>query len=358
MLRLMWRLIGHDLRHRRVRLLLMALAVFGALTTYVLFGAILGDVAAQAMQLWRTDNPYDLVVSGEVSGLLASVGHSRGVVRVDSIRSATAIVENEETSLLTLEGSSLFSLDFVQGGAPQSAEEVAIPAAWAERWGKRVGEEIAVLPLVAGAEGSSLRISGLLSDRSHVPTQPLLSGEGMQQVAPQAETQLLVALDGKVSLDSVRRDLLALAAGIRVASMDDQYAGVQAGSSLGDLLLSSMRFLVLIIAAASMGVLIHLTQRELAYQSGVLRAMGLRQFWLVATPLVQGLLVFLVGGVLSYLATLLWARSAGISRSAVADLFWGQAGLFIGLGLVLVAVSGISFARKPVTELLRDVWGR
>lgn len=360
MWRLIYRLVVWDLKHKRTRLLLMTLAIFGALSTYVLFGAILNDATAQTMQMWRTDSPYDLIVDGAVEDLADVVFGCRGVRWVSTVRIVNVVLGSIDTTVFTPGEKSLFVLDCESGSPPARPDEIAMPSSWAASLGKMVGDSINVLPMRVGAEAKMLRISGLLSSKTGVPEQAVLTPAGIASLDPSAKQRLLVALDGKVSINSAKNDILGLSRNIQVQSATDQYAGVQSGMGIADMLLSSMRSLVLVIAASSMGVLIHLTQREQAYQSGVLRAMGLRRTWLIAAPLTQGLIVFLAGGALSFAAVGLWARSAGLlsGMTTVTSLFFGQAGLFICLGLIMVAVSAISFAYKPITVLLNDIWGK
>lgn len=336
----------------------MILAIFAALTTYVVFGAVLDNAATQAVQLWRSSMPYDIVVDGNVERFSESVLKRRGVVTVDAVQICDVILGSYNVTLLALGEDSLFVLDCEEGKPPVGANEIAIPAAW--NLDVLVGDSISVLPLTPGAEASVFTVSGILSGKQGVPQQPVVSTEAMRSFDSEIRNRLLVALDGKVDIDAAAKSIAALSRQIQVSTAADQYAGVQQGTSIVAMLLGSMRLLILVIAASSMGVLVYLTQREQAYQCGVLRAMGLRRTWLLAVPLAQGLIVFLVGSALSYVALIMWARGANRLLGAVdvTSLFVSQARTFILFGLAVIAFSAWSFVSRPITGLLRDVWGK
>ena len=358
MWRLLLRLIRAELGDKRGRAALMILAIFAALTTYVVFGAVLNSAATQALQFWRSSMPYDIVVAGRVEGLRDSVLNCQGVVTVDVVQLCDVILGSRSVSLLALGESSLFALEWEAGREPVSADEIAIPAAW--NLDVKVGDSISVLPLSQGAETRVFSISGILADKQGVPTQPLVSAEAMQSINAKISQRLLVALDGKVDIEVAEKNIAAISRQIQVSSSADQYAGVQQGTSMTDILLGSMRALVLVIAASAMGVLIYLTQREQAYQCGVLRAMGLRRVFLLVVPLIQGVVVFIIGSALSYVALTVWARFTDWLPDTVdvTELFVSQAKTFILFGLAVIFFSAWSFSEKPITELLRDVWGK
>lgn len=363
MLGLIMRLIAWDFTRKRARLGLMIMTIFATLTTYIVFGAILDDVATRAMQMWRTEAPYDITVRGpNVSSFTENIRTFRGVVQVHEVETVEVIIGSSQLSILALGSNSLYVLEFVEGGAPTQVDHMAIPVTWATSIGLTIGTTLRILAIEPGAEARTFTICGFMADKSRVPQQALILPEAALILGSgvSRKTTLLVALDGKVKIAGVKNDIQLLSRNLDVVGADDQYSGVQGGMGFADVLLSTMRGLVLVVAAAVMGALTHLAQRERAYQNGVLRAMGLARGWLLVAPMVEGLAVFALGGSLAFLLLPLIAKPLGLlaGSQSIVSLFWSQAGIFMGLGLGFVAVSALTLAYRPITSLLRDAWGK
>lgn len=360
---LIYRLVVWELTRKPGRMLLLTLAIFGALSTYVLFGAILEDVSTQAMMMWRTEFPYDIMVEGAaVERLEAEILAVQGVIRVDPVTGVDVIIGSSPTTVLALDERTLFVLEYSEGAGPVLHDEIAIPESWLSGSDLKVGSTLRVLAAEMGSEPKWFTISGLLADKTRVPQQPIIAPVGVPELSRGAslKKRLLVVLDGKVKVDAVKNAIHGMPGGLKATSFDDQYAGVQGGMGLADTLLASMRVLILVIAASAMGVLTHLAQRERAYQSGVLRAMGLSRSWLMVAPLLEGLIVFTLGSALAYAVLPLLARPLGLlgGDTTITSLFFDQAGFFVGFGLLMVVITSLTFTFRPITSLLRDVWGK
>jgi len=357
----MWGLISRlvlwDLTRKKARLLLMVLALFGTLTTYVLLGAVFDDIIARTMLIWR-QGPYDLVVTKapEDGALLNDIRGINGIIRADAARSLPVLAGVQETQLLSLDRGALLVRNVVEGVLPERADEIAVPLPWSEHFSIKIGDEITILPIVRGAEAKAFIVSGFLAASVQ---QVVVSPLGMESFS-QADPILYITLDGEVKLDAIKNEIWKLTPSSQVNTIGDHYGGVQVGVIIANGLSSIMRFLILVIVVSSMGVLTYLTQREQAYQSGVLRAMGFSAGWLLVAPLTEGLLVYSVGGILSFMVTAFFSKSLGLLSGGITTLgeFFGHAGFFIIFGLGVIAISSRSFAQRPIPDLLRDIWGK
>ena len=240
MLGLIMRLMAWDFARKRARLGLMVLTIFATLTTYIVFGAILSDVATRALQMWRTEDPYDITVRGpNLSSFTGNIRTFRGVVQVDEVETVQAIIGTSQLSILVLGSNSLYVLECVEGVAPTEVDQIAIPITWAKSGGITVGTKLRVLAIEPGAEAKTFTICGFLADKSRVPQQALILPEAALILGRgvSRRSTLLVALDGKVKIAGVKNDIQLMSRNLEVVTADDQYSGVQGGMGFADVLL-------------------------------------------------------------------------------------------------------------------------
>jgi predicted lysophospholipase L1 biosynthesis ABC-type transport system permease subunit len=143
-----------------------------------------------------------------------------------------------------------------------------------------------------------------------------------------------------------------------ITAYDEQYEGVARASSPADLTAAAIRSCVLVVSVASVASLLNLSQKERAYQSGVLRAMGMGKGWLLVPPVIEGLLTSVVGVLGARLVLERTHSYLGLTRAALVRGFLSDSAWFVGIGFGVVVFTTLTFAFRPVTSLLRDTWGK
>ena len=349
-----------DMGRNIYRLALMVLAVVGALTTYTFLGLVFDDISVQAMVQWRGDWPFDITMRGAgVADIEAEVRQLTGVVHVERALLVDVIIGQGMSSLLTPGPSSLLELELSEGIAPRTFEEIALPKTVAESLGLRVGDMLNLIP-IGSTTIHRLVVSGILASKTGVPPMPVITEEGSRRLSTINTDVILVNLDGKVNLHRTRDALAVLAPRAEIRMRDLHYEGVQQGMGLSETIVSAVRLLVLCVTLCSVAALFFLMQRERAYQYGVFRAMGLKRFWLLVPPLLEGLLVMTIGFLVSALLVYPAAGMVGVVKpfdTLLQELFT-QARQFTLLSVGLTLALTLFLAHQPIIDLLRDPWGK
>jgi hypothetical protein len=344
----------------RARTLIMVCVVAAGLTTYVILGAIMRDISALASLGRRFEQPWDLVAAGPGAHSIASeVRGIEGVLVAAKAYVAQGIMQSTKCNFVAFDEPDPFSTEYEAGGAPVSAEDVALTRERAQTIGVELGSEVLILPL-GETEPISFRVSGIIASKSGNLADSQLSPQGAAKLSRDIskDASLLIVLDGAVSIDAVRSAIRTLAPDLTVTLLRTQYEGVRSGAGLAGVLVASMRSLILLVSAASVAALSYVSMRERARQLGVLRAVGSTRTVLLGITGFQALFAVLVGTAISAgLASLLNLRLQLQSASAWSSFPQDAGKIGLVVMIVVIAVSR-SVHSRSIRSLLTDSWGK
>lgn len=356
------KLLAWGLVRNRGRTVIMIVTVFCALSSYILLGTALSEMAEDVAQGMRSDWPFDVTVEGRVTPEQeASVRALRGASHVEAVRYCEVFVGPAVQKVLTVPGkNTALVIELEAGSLPMSDREIVMPALLADAYGFGVGDELRLVGQRPGDPPQDYRIAGVLSGKSRVLTMPLLTEAGMARIRPGENylNHLLIQLDGKVDLDDFVSKLESLLPRTAIRVEQEAYENAQEGRSLSDSLVIALRGLILMITATSLGVLFYLSQRSGAYQTGVLRAIGVQRVWLLFPSICLTVLIFAIGFPLTALALPLIASQVGLQSSPVALLqsIYQDGGLYLLVGVLSTIAVNWQFLSLPVPRLLKDAW--
>jgi hypothetical protein len=363
----MWlplQLAVNDLRRRRSRVALSVFTLAFALASYTLLGCIIGEMRYQAGQMWRQHHPYDAFVQvSRANAELSRVKALTGVAIAEAALTVDVVMSYGPTPVMVVDRASrILTYELESGELPAAADEVALPASLARSSRVGAGDMINVLP--AGATASTARIqmevSGLLSDKLGVPRLPVVSLEGATKLGltnPEPNV-LLVVLDGRVEPAAALKQLESALPAAKVTVYREQYERAASNMSIADTMAAALRLLLLAVTSAAVAALFHLAERERAYETGVLRAMGMRIATLLARAGLGAAAVVVVGCIGG--VGLAWA-AAGLLDVPIAQLRQGVAAdilVFAAVAMGVTLVTSGGFAGRGIGSLLRDAWGK
>lgn len=362
MLALAAKLLQWNVLRNWAQTLIMVLAIFGSLSSYVLLGTALTEMSGAVAQVMRSDWPFDLTVSGIFSDEeQQSIAELAGIYHLEVIGSSNAYVLAHPQTVITLpeEGSRLI-VELSAGNLPTDEREVALPGDLALQLQLEVGDQIELMANHRQAVAETYAVSGILSTKSGVLKTPLITESGLQRLLPTGELtrSLLIQLDGKADLERmasrIRRGFPQLTVTIDAAG----YEQMQSDFNMSDALVMGLRGLILIITAASLAVLFYISQRSGSFQTGVLRAIGVKKPWLLLPALLQTLLIFAIGFGLTALVLPNVAMSLGLlsSRAMLLTSLRQDMGLYLLVGLISTLVVNLQFLGFSIPRLLKDAW--
>jgi len=361
MLGLSGKLLLWNLARSRGRTLIMIVTVFCALSSYVLLGTALSEMADSVVQAMRPGWPFDVTVEGRVGqDEISSVQAMEGVRHVETARSATVFLGPtlQEVLSVPLTGTA-FVLELDSGRLPTEVNEVAVPALLADAFKLSVGGRVRLVGQRQGAIAQEYEVVGVLSGKAGVLAIPLLTQEGIALIRDGENylNRMLIQLDGNVNLDTFSKKLGTLVtATIKLEA--EGYETVQQSRSLSESLVLMLRSLILMITAASLGVLFYLSLRSGAYQTGVLRAMGVQRIWLLLPALAVTLFIFVLAVPITALLLPVVAARIGLhaDQAVLLRTLTRDVGTYVIVGLLSTLVINWRFLSMPVPKLLKDSW--
>jgi len=127
---------------------------------------------------------------------------------------------------------------------------------------------------------------------------------------------------------------------------------------LAELITASLRVVILIVLSASLAAVVYMTQRERAYECGVLRALGLTRVGILLPPLIEGVGVLVLASALAVVVMPGLTSLLGIETSmGLRDVLRPIVVVSV-TGLVVIVCCILSLSLRPVAQLLRDPWSR
>jgi len=340
----------------------MVLTVFCALSSYVLLGTALSEMADSVTQALRPGWPFDVTVEGRIDlDQVDLVKSMDGVRLVETAKSTTVYLGPSLQEVISVSTSSTsFVLELAEGRLPNEFDEIAIPELLADALRLTVGDSLKLLPPYPGAMAHEYLVVGVLSGKTGVLTLPLLSEDGISLVrgGESNVNRLLIQLDGSKNLETFSKSLGQVVGDLTIRLDTDGYDSIQESRSLSESLVIILRFLILLITAASLSVLFYLSQRSGAYQTGVLRAIGVQQVWLLVPSLGMTVLVFVLGFPVTALLLPVVAAKIGLhaDRAFLISALAKDLGMYILVGLLSTLLTNWQFLSMPVPRLLKDSW--
>lgn len=359
---LSWRLLLWNVGRSRGRTLLLVVTVFCALSSFVLLGTALTEMADSVAQSMRSDWPFDITVEGRIAAeQIEQVRGLAGAYHVEAVHARNVLLGSGTQSVLVIPAAeSALTLELEAGRLPTLLNEITIPQKLADAFHVGLGDSIKLIDQLPGEPPQEFVIAGILSGKAKVLTIPVITLEGMARFRQDTSypNQLLIQLDGKVDIDSFSRQLTRLLPRATVQLATDDYEVAQESRSLSDSLVIGLRSLILMITAASLAVLFYLTLRDGAYQTGVLRAMGVQRAWLILPSLLLTLLVFTIGFIVTVLLLPLIAAKLGLysDQTVLLTSLYADAGVYLLVGVASSLAVNWQFLSQPVPRLLKDTW--
>lgn len=359
---LSWRLLLWNIGRSRGRTLLLVITVFCALSSFVLLGTALTEMADSVAQSMRSDWPFDITVEGKITPEQIDLAKDlSGAHHVEAVYSRQALLgPGLQRILVVPEEDSALTLELATGRLPSLADEITIPEWLADAFHVGLGGSIKLVDQLPGAPPREFVVAGILSGKAKVLTTPVLTLEGMARLGQDTNypNQMLIQLDGKVDIDSFSRQLTKLLPRTTIHLATEDYEDTQQSRSLSDALVIGLRGLILMITATSLGVLFYLTLRDGAYQTGVLRAMGVQRAWLLLPSIMLTLLVFAAGLMVTILLLPTIALKLGLysDQTVLVDNLYGDAGIYLLVSVASTLVVNWQFLSLPVPRLLKDAW--
>ena len=362
MMSLMLRLFQWNMLRSRVQLVIMALAILGSLSSYVLLGTALSEMSLQVMDAMRSEWPYDFEVQGwfdqDLEDQIASLP---GLNHMEIVTMTEIFYYSESLRLLAVpEQETVLVMELQEGAMASTADEITIPAALALGYDIHVGDVIFIQSSKTVNQPVPFTVSGILSGKTGVLLHPLSSYEGLTRLvtADRLTPSALLQLDGRTNMISFQKNLENIGRGLAIKAIAEEYSDAQANLTLSDSLVTGLRGLILAITALSLAVLLYMTQRSGSYQVGVLRAIGLPRPWLLLPAFMQTLLIFIFGYGTAYLSLPAIATAIGLESNRVALLqhLSGDIWIFLGVGLFSTLVVQIQFLFTSVPRLFKEAW--
>lgn len=359
---LSWRLLLWNIGRSRGRTLLLVITVFCALSSFVLLGTALTEMADSVAQSTRSDWPFDIAVEGKITPeQIDQVRGLSGAYHVEAVHSRNVLLgSGVQRILVAPQEDSALTLELATGRLPSLADEITIPGWLADAFSVELGDSIKLIDQLPGEPPQEFVIAGILSGKAKVLTTPIITLEGMARFRQDTTypNQMLIQLDGKVDIDAFSRQLTKVLPRATIQLATEDYEMAQESRSLSDSLVIGLRGLILMITAASLGVLFYLTLRDGAYQTGVLRAMGVQRAWLLVPSIMLTLLVFAAGLMVTVLALPTIALKLGLysDQAVLMDNLYGDAGIYLLVSVASTLVVNWQFLSQPVPSLLKDAW--
>lgn len=356
------RLLLWNLSRSRGRTLLLVVTVFCALSSFVLLGTALTEMADSIGQAMRSDWPFDITVEMRLTDAqLEQVRGLDGAYHVEAVYSRNLLLGSGTQQVLAVpEENSLLTLELETGRLPATETEITVPQWLADALRVDIGDSVNLIGHTQGESPQSFTVIGIMSGKARVLTVPVITREGMarlrQDVA--APNQMLIQLDGKADIDAFSRQLTRLFPRANIQLASESYEEAQQSRSLSDSLVMGLRGLILMITAASLGVLFYLTLRDGAYQTGVLRAIGVQKAWFMLPSILLTLIVFSIGFVVTVLLLPLIAKRLGLysDQTVLLTNLYTDASIYLLVGIASTVVVNRQFLDQSVPKLLKDAW--
>lgn len=362
MLVLSLKLLQWSILRNRLQLMIMILAVVGSLSSYVLLGTALNEMSDTVVQVQRTDWPFDLSFSSNINDeTFAEIEKIEGILYIESIVMQDAYFFSGEQSFLMLPSDeSRIVIELEEGLLPESMDEIVLPSDRARALKLSVGDIVRVLPTYADAEVKEFVISGILSSKQGVVKMPLLSENGLKRLISSANlpTTIVIQLDGKVDLDLVIEKLETEYPGLPIKKYVENYAKTKQDLKMSDSLVLSLRFLILGITATSLAVLLYISQRNGSYQTGVLRAIGVKKAWLLLPAILQTTFIFVLGFLITGIFLPLISQNLGLTatRNTILSSLLRDGGIYFGVGILSTLGINLQFLETSIPRLMKDTW--
>ncbi|MCE5196097.1 MAG: hypothetical protein LLG09_03070 [Negativicutes bacterium] len=203
-------------------------------------------------------------------------------------------------------------------------------------------------------------ISGILSSKANVVRVPLLTETGIARLLLPEQTaqSMLIQLDGKTAINQVINHITLKYPNAMIQVDASGYETVQQSLTMSDSLVISLRGLILAITATSLGVLFYLSQRDGAYQIGVLRAIGVKKPWLLLPAILQTLVSFVVGFLVIVIILPIVSQKLGLeaSRILLMRTLYRDMGRYLVIGIASTVFVTLQFLAQPIPLLMKDAW--
>ena len=362
MLGLMARLFQWNILRSRVQLAIMALAVLGSLSSYVLLGTALSEMSVQVMDSMRSEWPYDFEVQAWFDeDLEQQITSLTGLNHLEIVTMTEVFFYSESLRLLATPSSeSVLVIELQEGTMATMEDEIVIPGALALGYGIKVGDIINVQSSKTVNKPVFYTISGIFSSKKGVILHPVCTYEGLTRLvaADRLTPTALLQLDGRTNLLNFQKRLENIGRGLSITAIAEEYDEAQANLTLSDSLVTGLRGLILMITALSLSVLLYMSQRSGSYQIGVLRAVGLPRPWLLLPAFMQTLLIFALGYLATYASLPFIASAIGLesNRNLLLQHLAGDIWIFLGVGLLSTLVVQLQFLSTSIPRLFKDAW--
>lgn len=362
MLALAAKLLQWNVLRNRAQTLIMVLAIFGSLSSYVLLGTALTEMSGAVAQVMRSDWPFDLTVSGIFTDEeQQAISELAGIQYLEVVGSSDTFFLAQPQAVITLpEPGSRLIVELSAGYLPSDEQEVALPGELALQLQLDVGDQIDLMANHRQATPAIYTISGILSTKSGVLKTPLITASGLQRLSPLEEVprSLLIQLDGKADLERMASRIRRGYPQLTVTIDAEGYEQMQKDFNMSDALVIGLRGLILIITAASLAVLFYISQRSGSFQTGVLRAIGVKKPWLLLPALLQTVLIFAIGFGLTALTLPRVSISLGLlsSRATLLNTLYQDMGIYLLVGLISTLTVNLQFLGFSIPRLLKDAW--
>lgn len=361
MIKLYHRLTCWGLLRQPLRTTLLILAIAGAVSSFVLIDFATRDMAVGAMAAWRADAPFDLTVTHvNARDRLSAVTALAGVTRVEATTWLGIVVAAEVTQAVVPVDGSVLAFEYIEGRAPLTGREIAVTSLIAERLALAVGETVAVSSTGDMGRAVEFVVCGILSPSPGMPTLNVLTDEGVQRIAtaPAQHATLLITLDGQVDITEIQRSIRRVLSGAQMTAFADQYAGVERGTGIVELLVAALQNVVFLVCAACVFALFYLALRERSYELGVMRAIGHSKALMMAVLAGEGLVMAAAAAGLGL--AVVWAVCAVVPHLAdrfTLALYLPAAVRFTGATMLFVLLAGHLVLAQSIPSLMNDELG-
>jgi len=362
MLKQTGRLLRWALLKNPLRTLFLVLTIIGSMSAFSTTEATLRDLANRASDVYRLC-PYDLEVKGEAAiERELDVAAMAGVSATERfLRSNISVNSMRDEVIVQLGNGLMLPNKFMEGRAPEQANEIAITPALATLGQIAPGDTVDVAWFASSTElapgevlsgtAASFVVCGIVTQE--VGSDCLLTEAGLQRIHanPAKAALLLVKIDGTVKLGTIASTIRSMSKALQVVEMDDSdnpMLGIAAALS------QTISFIMLIAGVGSFYMLLSLSQRERLYDLGVLRAVGLSSARLTIQLILEGLLLLAVGALLG-VALIFSVTSVlylGNVNTTLAQNLQPMRLLF-ALFLAVIVYSATRVAGQPATAMLR-----
>ena len=360
MFKLTVKLIQWNLTRNRLQLLIMVLAVIGSLSSYVLLGTALNAISAEIVQSQRDDWPFDLTIKAPTEDEKNKIRQIEGIYHSEELNMEEVyFYSNTVTALGIPEEETVLILELESGSLPQNDDQVTIPGEVSRAYNLSIGQKILLRTSTTISAGKEFEIAGIFSTKKGVTKTFVVTNAAIHQLNLQhSGSSLVIQLDGKADLEKTYYKVLDINPKLVVTMDSAGYENAQVTGTISDSLIKSLRFLILAISATSLAVLFYLSQRSGAYQTGVLRAIGVKRFWLLLPPLIQISVVFLISCGIAYILLPILSRILGLNEAGGGNLSsvgWDLL-VFFAIGLLSTIAVNLQFLHRSIPTLFKDTW--